>query len=96
MTPVRLRVYVDRRDLRSTHTESLVRELAGRLRTLLDVRFEVVDVADGDVDVTGDGVMATPTVVRVSPAPLVRVVGNLTSVTELATLLQLPLPPAEN
>ncbi|HVM07957.1 MAG TPA: SpoIIE family protein phosphatase [Acidimicrobiales bacterium] len=96
MTPVRLRVYVDRRDLRSTHTESLVRELAGRLRTLLDVRFEVVDVADRDVDVTGGGVMATPTVVRVSPAPLVRVVGNLTSVTELATLLQLPLPPAEN
>jgi hypothetical protein len=96
VAPVRLRVYVDRRDLRTSHTESVVRDLATGLRDRLDVRVDVVDVADPDVDTTGHGVMATPTVVRVAPEPVVRVVGALTNAADLAGLLQLPLPPTED
>jgi hypothetical protein len=90
-----LRLYVDRRDLRTRQTEAILAELVDRLVDHLDVQVDVVDVADPEVDTTVFGVIATPTVVRMSPEPVVRVIGGLGSVADLARDLHLPLPPED-
>lgn len=86
-----LRVYVDSRDLRSTRVESIVNELALTAHDTLDLVVEVLDVSQPGIDTERDGVLAAPTVMRVSPPPMVRVVGAVRSVGELARALQLPL-----
>ena len=90
-----LRVYIDARDLRSLQTEAVVHQLARRLSGHLAVEVEVVDVSDPRIDTSEHGVLATPTVVRIQPAPRVRVIGALTSVADLARDLHLPLPPED-
>lgn len=88
---VDLRVYVDSHDLRSTRVESIVNELALRTGPRCDVTVEVCDVSRRGIDTERDGILAAPTVVRVSPPPMVRVVGGLQSVDELACALHLPI-----
>jgi len=87
---VALRVYVDHTDLLSRRAEGVVRELSAALRGRLDVEFEVVDIASAPERAEADGVMAAPTVVRLLPAPPVRVVGGLRSAEDLARALQIP------
>ena len=86
-----LRTYPNSRDLRSTRTEAAVKELALRTRETFDFSIELVDVSQPGVDTERDGVLAAPTIVRLQPAPVIRVVGSLRSVEELARALQLPL-----
>lgn len=88
---VALRIYLDARDLRSTRTESVLNELTLRARDDLDFVIEVVDVSQPGVDTETDGVLAAPTVIRLQPEPMIRVVGAVRSVDELASALQLPL-----
>jgi hypothetical protein len=90
-TRVVLRIYVDSRDLRSTRTEAVVKELALRTRETLDFFMELVDISVPGVDTEQDSILAAPTVVRVQPEPMIRVVGSVQSVEELARALQLPL-----
>lgn len=90
-----LRVYLDPRDLRSTRTESVLNELALRTRATLDFLMEIVDIGEPGVDTESDGVLAAPTLVRISPPPVIRVVGTVDSVEDLARALQLPLTPQE-
>lgn len=92
---VALRIYLDSRDLRSTRTESVVKELALRTRETLDFAMELLDVSQPDVDSESDGILASPTIVRLSPEPIIRVVGSVRTVEELARALQLPLSQEE-
>lgn len=85
-----LRVYVDTHDLRSARTEAVVHELALRARDAFDFVMEVVDVSQPGVDTEQDGILATPTIVRLRPEPVLRVVGTVRSAAELAQVLQLP------
>lgn len=90
-TRVVLRIYLNASDLRSTRTEAVVKELALRTRETLDFVMELVDISQPGVDTEGDGILAAPTIVRVQPEPLIRVVGAVRSVEQLARALQLPL-----
>lgn len=90
-TRVVLRIYLDSHDLRSTRTEAVVKELALRTRDTLDFFMELVDISQPGVDTEEDGILAAPTIVRIQPEPVIRVVGSLRSVEQLAKALQLPL-----
>lgn len=89
---VSLRLYVDRRDLRSARTEAVVRAMAARLDGGLTVDLQVVDLAEAGPLAEEDGVLAAPTVIRLSPEPVVRVIGGLREPVDLARALQLPYP----
>lgn len=89
---VALRVYLDPRNLRSAPTEQVVRDLADRLLGTVRVDVEAIDVTVSAGRAEADGVMAAPTVIRVSPGPPIRVVGALRSASQLAVALQLPYP----
>lgn len=55
------------------HLEAICRErLAGRFRV------EVIDVMKQPERALADGILVTPTLVRIEPSPQVRVIGNLT------------------
>jgi hypothetical protein len=90
-----LHLYVDPRDLRSSQNEAVVRDLAYRLEDHLEVQVKTIDITAPGSDTETHAVLATPTVVRVSPEPSVRVIGGLRSVRQLARDLQLPLPNEE-
>lgn len=85
-----LRLYVDRHDLESDRAERAVTEMARKLAGRVRIEVEVADISESVGSAEVDGVMATPTVVRVLPPPMVRVVGGLRSPSELARTLQLP------
>jgi len=86
-----LRTYLSSNDLRSIRTEAVVKELALRTRDTFDFSIEMVDISQPGMDAERDGVLAAPTIVRLQPTPVIRVVGSLRSVEELARALQLPL-----
>ena len=87
---VALQLFLDPTDHRSVHMETIVRDLAARLRGQADVRIHVVDrTLEREL---WEGVMATPTVVRVSPAPPLRLIGTVRSAEELARDLHIPYP----
>lgn len=92
---VLLRVYVDPRQLRSMRTESVVNELVLRARADLEVVVEIVDISVPGAEVETDGVLASPTIVRVRPEPRIRVVGGVRTAAELAGALRLPLEDEE-
>lgn len=66
------------------HLETICRErLAGRCR------IEVIDVMRHPERALADGILVTPTLVRIEPAPQVRVIGNLTPRTKVEAALGL-------
>ncbi|CAO4175904.1 circadian clock KaiB family protein [Methylorubrum populi] len=72
----RLRLYVAGTSLRSTRTIESVRRLCeGRLGGLCDL--EVVDIYQQSGLAGTDGVVAAPTLVRLSPLPARRLAGDL-------------------
>lgn len=87
-----LRVYVDPRDPRSVAAERVARHLADHLLGTVEIGLEVIDITAAPGAAEADGVMAAPTIIRVLPAPRVRVVGGLRSPAQLARALQLPYP----
>ena len=74
--PLRLRLYVAGTSLRSTRTIDSVRRLCEqRLGGLGDL--EVVDIYQQSQLAGADGVVAAPTLVRLSPLPARRLAGDL-------------------
>lgn len=70
---------------------------AANLRTVCDAilgpdgyQLEIVDVIDDAGRADDARIIATPTVVRVSPAPQLRVVGDLSVTDQVARALELP------
>jgi circadian clock protein KaiB len=53
-------------------------------------RIEVIDVLTEPLRVLEDGILVTPTVVKVSPAPAQQILGNLSDEEEVLRALGLP------
>lgn len=71
-----LRLYISSDD--GAHA-SAAREGLERLAEMLriETRFEIVDVSADPARAEADRVLATPTLERVSPSPVLRVIGDL-------------------
>jgi circadian clock protein KaiB len=53
-------------------------------------RIEVIDVLSRPLRALADGVVVTPTLIKVSPAPEQQIIGNLSEEAELLRALGLP------
>ena len=53
-------------------------------------RIEVIDILIQPLRALADGVIVTPTLVKVAPAPLQQIIGNLSEEGELLRALNLP------
>lgn len=73
----RITVYVAGSTVTGGGTIEALRAMASRLE--LDVHFDVIDVIDDPAGAERGRVLATPTVVRESPLPRVRLVGDLSA-----------------
>ncbi len=59
----------------------------------LDATVEVVDVLEDPARALEDGIVATPTVVRLSPEPKIRIFGTLSDLDRVRLALGLPTRP---
>lgn len=89
---VALRVYLDPGDLISVRAQRTVEDLVAGLSPQLTIEVDFIDITVSTGLAERDGVLASPTVVRLLPRPTVRIVGGLRSAAELARALQLPYP----
>jgi circadian clock protein KaiB len=89
--PVLLRLYVAGSDAPSGEARRLCQEVLERCRPLA-CRLEIVDVFDDPGQAERDRVLATPTLVRLEPPPLVRLIGGLRSAEFILDALQLAWP----
>ncbi|MGN6332206.1 MAG: circadian clock KaiB family protein [Motilibacteraceae bacterium] len=89
MTVYRFRLYVMGRTARSQAAEEQLRALC-RERLGERWRVEVVDVRGRPDLADAARIVATPTLDRLEPEPLTRVIGDLSSAERLAAALDLP------
>lgn len=87
---VALRVYLDPTDLISMRAQRVVETMVAQLSAHILIDVDFIDIGASPELADADGVLAAPTVVRLLPAPPVRVVGGLRSPSEVARALQLP------
>ena len=87
------RLSVTGRAHRSQAAESNLRELC---RTLASDDYEVeeIDTEESPERAASDHVMVTPTVLRIAPPPLLRVIGDLSDLRHAAVYLGFPDPPS--
>ncbi|MCI0708837.1 MAG: circadian clock KaiB family protein [Chloroflexi bacterium] len=73
---MKLKLYITGRDIRS---EQAIVQIQRMCRTYLADQYEleVVDVAENPELAEADGILATPTLIRLEPLPAVRIVGDL-------------------
>ena len=83
-----LRLYVAGEGRRSSAARRATTNLAERLA---GCEIEIVDVVVEPAKAEEGRVIATPTLVRVHPQPVLRVIGGLDDVDQIARLLQLDL-----
>jgi circadian clock protein KaiB len=97
VTPVHLRLYLTGRTVSAESARTALAALESRL--IADhgagaVVSEIIDVLETPEVAARDDVFATPTLVRLSPSPSMRVFGDLSSVTRLLAGLGLADAPA--
>jgi circadian clock protein KaiB len=85
---VLLRLYVAGTDARSGEARRLCQEVVERCHPLA-CRLEIVDVFENPQQAEQDRVLATPTLVRLEPPPLVRLIGGLRNAEFILEALQL-------
>lgn len=90
MTPMILKLYLSGHSPRSRDAIESLRSLC-EARLGDDYTLEVVDVVADPEAAEADNVIATPTLVRVSPAPVRRVIGDLSDEHKVAWSLGLPM-----
>jgi circadian clock protein KaiB len=96
MTTICLRLVVTGQTISAKRARAALAELESRLiaeRGPGAVVSEVVDVLAMPDIAARDDIFATPTIVRLSPGPSLRVFGDLSSADQLMTSLELALPP---
>src|SRR3954468_23204572 len=84
-----LRLYVSRWSPRSERAIAVVEGLREPLARIGGT-CEILDVADAPEAAAEDGVLATPTLIRRSPAPPRRIVGDVPALELLVRRLDLP------
>lgn len=84
-----LRLYVSRWSPRSDRALAVVEGLREPLARL-GGSCEILDVADAPEAAAEDRVLATPTLIRLSPPPARRIVGDVPEVEVLLARLELP------
>ena len=89
MSDYRFNLFVAGESPRSTRAEENLRALATRD---LDGRFElvVIDVTRSPDQAEAQKILATPTVIKISPEPARRVTGDLSDLDAVALALGLP------
>lgn len=90
MTPFSFRLYVTGDTPRSRAAEQGLRHLCAERFGDAGYAIEIVDVARRHDIADEERIVATPTLDRMTPAPRVRVVGDLSSSDQLADALGLP------
>ncbi len=83
-------LYVTGRTRRSERASSNLRELCAQRLASGSYEIEVVDVLDHPARAETDRVIATPTVIRTTPLPRRRVIGDLSIADQAAHALDLP------
>ncbi|TAL02149.1 MAG: hypothetical protein EPO08_07810 [Rhodospirillaceae bacterium] len=92
MTPIRLRLYLTGRTVSAEGARAALAALETHLineRGIGAVVSEIIDVLEKPETAARDDIFATPTLVRLSPSPSVRLFGDLSSVPRLLTGLGL-------
>jgi circadian clock protein KaiB len=86
---LRLRLYVTPGPFCEAAIEN-VRRLLAELAEPSAFQLEILDVLDHPARAWADRVMATPLLIRLFPAPNVRVLGSMSNRQEIASVLGLP------
>jgi circadian clock protein KaiB len=89
MAPLVLRLYIAGDSPNSVLARRHLAEAVARLAARA-VALDVIDVLHAPERALEDGVFVTPTLIRVSPAPEKRVIGNLRERSALEALFSLP------
>lgn len=96
---LRLRLFLAGNSLRSTSAHRAIVSLLAEFMDPEDVDLDVVDVFENPELAEQDRILATPTLLRLYPAPTRRVIGDLgdaQSVTEALDLARLMTKPSED
>lgn len=97
VTTYSFRLYTAGRSTRSQAAEANLRMLCAT-RLAGDYQLEVIDIVECPELVAKEHVIATPTVVRLTPSPQLRVIGDLSELDRAAAFLGFPEfagPPGE-
>jgi circadian clock protein KaiB len=84
-----LRLYVSLRSARSSRAIEVGRRLHQRLQPL-GGRCDILDVSQNPELADEDRILATPTLVRRQPEPLLRIIGDMDDLERLVDRLDLP------
>lgn len=94
MKTVQLRLYIGGESPRAVRAATNLRRLCEQLLGD-DWELEVIDVVDRPDMAEDARIFATPTVVKLSPAPIRRAIGDLSDLQRLAVALDLESPSGE-
>jgi circadian clock protein KaiB len=89
IAPVHLRLWISARSVRSQRAIVVGEQLQRWLATI-GGSCDILEVGEHPDLAAEDRILATPTLVRVSPEPLVRIIGDVSDLTQLALRLGLP------
>jgi circadian clock protein KaiB len=88
-TTIHLRLWISARSARSLRAIQVGEELSRRL-SAIGGSCDILDVGEHPDLAAEDRILATPTLVRESPEPLLRIIGDVSDIEELAIRLGLP------
>ena len=88
-SPLVLRLYIAGNGPNSVRAVANAKSLRGE--DLLPAhQLEIVDMLEHPLRALADGVLVTPTLLRISPSPVLRVIGNLSDTREVLLALTSP------
>ena len=88
-TTFRLRLWISARSARSLRAIEIGERLQERLAAI-GGSCDILDVGEHPELAAVDRILATPTLVRESPEPLMRIIGDVSDLEQLTTRLGLP------
>ena len=88
-TTFRLRLWISARSARSVQAIAVGQRLQRRLAAV-GGSCDILDVGEHPELAAEDRILATPTLVRESPEPLMRIIGDVSDIAQLTTRLGLP------
>lgn len=86
-----LRLFIQRSTPRATLAINNLRKLTAKYLSSID--FEVIDVNEQPAEAERHRILATPTLLKLSPPPVRRIIGDLTDLDKVVIGLDLPIQP---